>query len=70
MDGGGKKGRRVCIASHKFEYLRPKMGCEMLIDSFLIRQSSNIPPERACLQANRADTFTGMKPLKSFCVLL
>ena len=41
--GEGKGKGEFALASHKIEYLRPRMGCEMLIGWFLIRQWCYVP---------------------------
>ena len=41
--GEGKGKGELALASHKIEYLRPRMGCEMLIGWFLMRQWCYVP---------------------------
>ena len=41
--GEGKGEGELALASHKIEYLRPRIGCEMLIGWFLIRQWCYVP---------------------------
>ena len=47
--GEGKGKGEFALASYKIEYLRPRMGCEMLIGWFLMRQWCYVPAgELAC----------------------
>ena len=41
--GEGKGEGELALASHKIEYLGPRIGCEMLIGWFLIRQWCYVP---------------------------
>lgn len=68
--GKGRGKGELALTSHKFYICVPEWDAK-LADWLIFNHAITLcSPGRACLQANRRDTFIGVEPSKTFYILL